>query len=172
MYAFVALLWAPDDPEATAAAAQWARRLTAAPGPWEKLLTSEGVVVFAQPPTDPGLRCYVLPEQAGIVLGQLFSADFSKASLAAIDQIDERAGREIVRTGGRHLVRNYWGGYVAVFADRQAGCAYVMRDCSGKIPCYYRRACGVTIVFSDTNDLTPFELSEGTVDWSYLAAFI
>jgi hypothetical protein len=45
MYAFVALLWAPDDPKATATATQWAQRLTVAPGPWEQLLTSEGAIV-------------------------------------------------------------------------------------------------------------------------------
>jgi asparagine synthase (glutamine-hydrolysing) len=172
MYAFVALLWASDDPKATATATQWAQRLTVAPGPWEQLLTSEGAIVLAQPPTDPGLRHYMLPEKGGIVLGQLFSADLSKASADSIDQIDARAAREIVRTGGRHLVRNYWGGYVAVLADHQAGCAYVIRDCSGKIPCYYRRARDVTIVFSDTNDLAPLELPAPMVDWSYLAAFI
>jgi asparagine synthase (glutamine-hydrolysing) len=172
MYAFVALLWAPDDPTATATATQWAQRLTVASGSWENLLTTEGAIVFAQPPTDPGLRRYMLPERAGIVLGQLFSADLSKARADSIDRIDEPAAREIVRTGGRYLVRNYWGGYVAVIADRQAGCAYVIRDCSGKIPCYYRRARDVTIVFSDGNDLAPFGLPEPTVDWSYLAAFI
>ena len=172
MYAFVALLWPSDDPEATATATQWAQRLTVAPGPWENILTTEGALVFAQPPTDPGLQRYVLPEKAGIVLGQLFSANLSKASVDPIDRIDERAAREIVRTGGHHLVRNYWGGYVAVLADRQAGCAYVIRDCSGKIPCYYRRVRDVTIVFSDVNDLAPFELPAPMVDWSYLAAFI
>src|SRR6478672_11014840 len=102
MYAFVALLWAFDDPKATATARQWAQRLTGA-GPWESLLTTEGALVFAQSPTDPGLRRYVLPEKTGLVLGQLFSANLSKASMDPIDQIDERTAREIVRTGGRHL---------------------------------------------------------------------
>jgi asparagine synthase (glutamine-hydrolysing) len=106
------------------------------------------------------------------VLGQLFSANLSKTSLDSIDRLDERATEEIIRTGGRHLVRNYWGAYVAVLADRQAECAYVIRDCSGKIPCYYRRYRDVTIVFSDTNDLATLELPGPTVDWSYLAAFI
>ena len=172
MYAFVALLWAPDDPKATAAATQWAQRLNGVPGPWENLLASAGAMVFAQPPTGPGLGRYVLAEGAGVVLGQLFSADLSKASVGAIDQVEERDAREIVRTGGRHLVRNYWGSYIAVLADRQAGCGYVIRDCSGKIPCYYRRARDVTIVFSDPNDLAPLELPGTRLDWSYLAAFI
>jgi len=172
MYAFIALLWSHRDRRAAATATGWAQRLTVSPEPWENLLTTEGVIVFAQPRTDPATRSYTLPEQSGIVLGQLFSADLSKASLDSTDRIDERAAREIVKTGGRHLIRNYWGAYVAVLADRRAECAYVIRDCSGKFPCYYRRVGDVTIVFSDTNDLTPLELPQPTVDWSYLAAFI
>ncbi|HEY6926607.1 MAG TPA: asparagine synthase-related protein [Steroidobacteraceae bacterium] len=172
MYAFVALLWAPDDPGATATATQWAHRLARASKGWESLLTTKGIIVLAQPPTDPGLHPYVLPEKAGIVLGQLFSANLSRPSLAPIDQIDARAAQDIARTGGQHLVRNYWGAYIAVLADPQRQCAYVIRDCSGKLPCYYRRHQDVTIVFSDTNDLSPLELPATTPNWNYLAAFI
>src|SRR4051812_42712492 len=106
MYAFVAMLWAPGDRKAAATATGWAQRLTVSPGPWENLLTTDGAIVLAQPPTDRALRRYELPEETGIVLGQLFSADLSKASLDSIEHIDERAAREIVKTGGRHLIRN------------------------------------------------------------------
>jgi asparagine synthase (glutamine-hydrolysing) len=172
MYPFVALLWDADDPEATATAGQWAQQLCRASVPWENLLISDGLTVFATPPADPSLRRYVLPQHSGVVLGKLFSANLSKASLDSIDEIDELAASEIIRTGGQHLVRNFWGGYVALLADRQARCGYVIRDSSGKIPCYYRRFGDVTVVFSDINDLTPLELPEPTVNWKYLAAFI
>jgi len=172
MYHFVALLWSADDPAAKAAAAQLEERLLQGSVRWENLLTTDGIMVFALPPADPSLRSYVLAEDSGVVLGKLFSADLSKPSLDSIDQIDVRATREIVKTGGRHLVRNFWGGYVALLADRQARCGYAIRDCSGKIPCYYRRFQDVTIFFADVNDLAPLELPEPTVNWKYLAAFI
>ena len=172
MYHFVALLWSADDPAATAAAVQLEQRLRRATVAWENLLTTDGVIVFAQPPTDPSLRSYMLSQEAGVVLGRLFSADLSKRSLDSIEQIDERATREIVRTGGQHLVRNFWGGYVALLVDRQTRCAYAIRDCSGKIPCYYRKFRDVTIVFADVNDLASLELPEPTPNWQYLAAFI
>src|SRR5580698_6718536 len=140
--------------------------------PWENLATTEGLSVFALPPTDPSLRSYVLPGQAGVVLGKLFSADFSKAELDCVEQIDASATGEILRTGGGHLVRHFWGGYVALLADSQAGCGYALRDCSGKIPCYYRRFRDVTIVFADVGDLAALELPAPTVNWGYLAAFI
>jgi asparagine synthase (glutamine-hydrolysing) len=172
MYHFVGLLWSADDPAAKQEAAQLVERMRGAPPGWENLLTSDGISVFAAPPTDPTLRPYVLPQGMGVVLGKLFSADLSKPSLAAIEKIDEHAAREAVRTGGQHLVRNFWGGYVALLTDRDTRCGYALRDCSGKIPCYYRRFRDVTIVFADVNDLTPLELPAPAVNWEYLAAFI
>jgi len=172
MYPFVALLWSSDDPAAREEATQLQQRMRRSPMHWDNLLTADGISVFALPPADPSLRTYVLPEEAGVVLGQLFSADLSKPYLDAIEQIDERATQEIIRTGGLHLVRNFWGGYVALLTDRRAGCGYAIRDCSGKIPCYSRRFRDVTIVFADVNDLAPLELPAAAVNWEYLAAFI
>ncbi|HKT73092.1 MAG TPA: asparagine synthetase B family protein [Steroidobacteraceae bacterium] len=168
MYHFVALLWDADDPAAADGAAELERRLRRAAVPWEGLLKNAGMSVFALPPPDPALRAYVLPRQTGVVLGRLFPADLSKAS----EQIDDRTAQEVIRTAGQHLVENFWGAYVAFLSDRQARRAYALRDCSGKIPCYYTQFRGVTVLFADLNDLSPLELPAPTVNWQYLAAFI
>lgn len=172
MYPFVALLWNVADPAAREEAARLGQRLSHSCVPWESLLQTPGASVFALAPTDPSLRPYVLPREAGVVLGKLFPANLSKATLSPIEQIDERAAREMVATGGEHLVRNFWGGYVAVLSDPAARCAYAIRDASGKIPCYYQQFRGVTIVFADVNDLAPLGLPAPSVNWQYLAAFI
>jgi asparagine synthase (glutamine-hydrolysing) len=169
MYHFVALLWGADDPAAREEAAQLRQRLRRSTVPWEGLLTTDGLSVFALPPADPNLRAHVLPGSAGVVLGKLFSADLSRTNSNAIGQ---RTADEIVRTGGQHLTRNFWGSYVALIADRQARCGYALRDCSGKIPCYFLRFRDVTVVFADLSDLAPLELPAPTVNWEYLAAFI
>jgi asparagine synthase (glutamine-hydrolysing) len=172
MYHFVALVWSADDPAARQEAAQLEQKMRRASVPWENLLTTEGLSVFALPPADPTLRSYVLPARAGVVLGKLFSGDLAKENLDCVEQIDARATGEILRTGGRHLVRNFWGGYVALLNDSQARCGYALRDCSGKIPCYYRRFRNVTIVFADVGDLAALELPAPALNWEYLAAFI
>ena len=172
MYHFVALLWSADDSTAREEAAQWGQRLRRSSVLWENLLDTEGASVFALAPSDQSLRPYVLPGETGVVLGKLFSADLAAANLDSVEQIDERAAREMVATAGQHLIRNYWGGYVAVLADPLARCGYAIRDCSGKIPCYYRRFRDVTLVFADLNDLASLELPAPSPNWEYLAAFI
>ena len=74
MYPFLALLWSVDDPAARAEAAQLEQKVRRASVPWENLATTDGISVFALPPTEPSLRSYVLPGKAGVVLGKLFSA--------------------------------------------------------------------------------------------------
>jgi len=172
MYHFVALLWDAEDPQARAVATQMDQRLRLASVPWESQLSTDGMSVFALPPADPGLRSYVLPDQAGVVLGRLFTADLSKAHFARDGHVDTWATREIVRTAGQHLVRNFWGGYVALLRDRESRRSYAIRDCSGKLPCYFVRVSEVTIVFADSADLAPLGLPAFSIDWGYLAAFI
>jgi len=169
MYHFVALLWNAEDPAARDAAAQLAEKLRRAEMPWKCHVSVEGVCVFALPPSDPALLSYILPGKTGVVLGRLFTMDLSNPHLAPGGGIDEG---EIARTAGEHLIRNFWGGYVAFLRNQETRSAYVIRDCSGTIPCYYTEYGKVTVVFADVADLAPLELPAFTVNWEYLAAFI
>jgi asparagine synthase (glutamine-hydrolysing) len=172
MYHFVALLWDAEDPQARAVATHLDQKLRLAAGPWESQLSGDGMRVFALAPADPGLRAYILPDETGVVLGRLFTADLSSPHFGRDVQVDKWATHEIVRTAGQHLVRNFWGGYVALLRDRDSRRSYAIRDCSGKLPCFYTRFRDVTILFADIADLAPLELSPFTVNWEYLAAFI
>lgn len=172
MYHFVALLWSTDDVTAREEAAQLEQRLRRSAAAWERHLSADGICVFALPPVDPVLRPYVLPGNAGVVLGKLFTKACPGTCPDPIRRLDERTSREIVRTQGQHLVQNFWGGYVALLHDSEARCGYALRDASGKVPCYYTQSAGVTIVFADVNDLAPLRLPAFSVNWHYLAAFI
>jgi len=113
----------------------------------------------------------MLPDDAGVVLGRLFKADLSSPHLPRDGHVEESASREIIRTAGQHLISNFWGGYIALLRDREGRRSYAIRDCSGKLPCYYTRFRNVTILFADVADLAPLELPPFTVNWEYLAAF-
>ncbi|PAL24285.1 asparagine synthase-related protein [Sphingopyxis sp. GW247-27LB] len=61
-------------------------------------------------------------------------------------------------TGGRSLLRDFWGGYLLIQADGE-GRAMILRDPSGARPCYYRRdsdgvtlASDITALASPAND--------------------
>jgi len=168
MYHFIAFAWNWEDHSAREAALRLSGKLSA---PWCNLLSTEGLSVYCVPPTEPGLRSYVLPPATGVVLGKLFTTDLGKTCLSIDSEPTDRLADEIVRTGGRALIRNYWGGYVALWRDF-AGHLQIVRDASGKIPCYYTRIAGITVVFSNLADLAPLRLPEFTVNWQYLAAFI
>jgi len=172
MYHFVALFWNREDPAARERAAQLDQKLHRSPLPWEHQLSTDGLSVSALAPSDPGLRSYVLPGDAGVVLGRLFTGDLSNPHLAPCNQFDQGATAEIVRSAGKQLLRSFWGGYVALLRDPERRCAYVIRDCSGKIPCYYTQSGDITIAFADIVDLEPLQLPAFTVNWEYLAAFI
>ncbi|MBS0422005.1 MAG: hypothetical protein JSR66_30145 [Proteobacteria bacterium] len=61
---------------------------------------------------------------------------------------------------------------MALLKDSEKRQSYAIRDCSGKLPCYYTRHHDVTILFADVADLAPLQLSPFTINWEYLAAFI
>jgi asparagine synthase (glutamine-hydrolysing) len=48
----------------------------------------------------------------------------------------------------------------------------VIRDCSGKIPCYRTRVFEIDIVFSDINDLALLDAVDFAINWEYIAAFM
>ena len=172
MYHFIALLWNAEDPGARESAVQLNQRLHRSERSWQCQLSTEGMSVFTLPPRESSLRSYVLPGDAGVVVGRLFSADLSHPHLAGDANLDECTTREILRTAGRHLIEKFWGGYVALLQDRARHCAYVIRDCSGKIPCYNVQSGSIAVLFADIADLAPLELPAFTVNWGYLAAFI
>jgi asparagine synthase (glutamine-hydrolysing) len=172
MYHFVGMLWNAEDPAARAAAAQLGEKLRRSESPWKCHLSADGMSVFALPPSDPALRPYILPSETGVVLGRLFNTDLSNPHLPPGGQLDEGATRQIAGTAGQHLIRTFWGGYVALLRDHHGSCAYVIRDCSGKMPCYYTQFGDITLVFADVADLAPLGLPAFTVNWEYLAAFI
>jgi len=69
------------------------------------------------------------------------------------------------------LLDDFWGGYVAFLNDR-SGVHYVLRDCSGKVPCYTFAYRGVTIATSDIGVLADLDLPAFSLNARYIAGFI
>ncbi|MDP9013238.1 MAG: asparagine synthase C-terminal domain-containing protein [Pseudomonadota bacterium] len=78
----------------------------------------------------------------------------------------------IVETKGRHLMTAFWGGYIALFNNRAGTEHYVLRDCSGKIPCYSIGCGDITILTSNIEDLSGLPLPRFSINTRYLAGFV
>ena len=138
---------------------------------WKLLPGGAGIFLFHLPPAGRSVRAIELPAGSGAILGTLFPKDLETSPRDWNPVIDERLAREIVRTRGRHLIDNYWGGYVAFFNDHGAR-HYVLRDSSGKIPCYAITHGDMSVLTSNVEDLSGLELPRFSINTRYLAGFV
>jgi asparagine synthase (glutamine-hydrolysing) len=129
-------------------------------------------MVYEQTPRESALRTYVLPDSSGVVLGRLFPANLDAIYRNWTPSIDTAEASRIIESRAREFSRSYWGNYVAFFRDRSSACSFVVRDCSGRIPCYRFTHNGVHVVFSDIADVHCLDLPQMSVNLKYLAAFV
>src|SRR5258708_20150605 len=59
-----------------------------------------------------------------------------------------------------------------MFRDSAGTHCQLLRDCSGKLPCYRIQRDGVHVLFSDVADLQMLGMSNFDIDWQFLSAFI
>ena len=172
MYKYIAMIWNPEDRCALDRAAQLCDQVADSLPEWSCRLQAPGTAVFDLSSEQGGLTAYVLPKQAGVIFGRLFSLDASVQSPIDVTGIVERTALLFASTSGRHLVENFWGSYVAILRDWVSGKRLVIRDCSGKIPCYTTSADGIDVVFSDVQDLDRLSIGPFSINWEYVAAFL
>ncbi len=172
MYHYVALIWNPHDPRASRSAAELGCALEHAAPNWTATFASEGMRVYTESPRTADLRPYRLPESRGVILGRLFPAESSELAPGWKPVFTVRAATLYLETAGRQLTTDYWGAYVAFLTSPATGHGAVVRDPSGKIPCYTLRHAEVQILFSDLGDLAALPLPPFTLNLRYLAAFI
>ena len=109
-----------------------------------RAIVSAEAVTFAKPGFDVLVHGEaVQPLGAdGLLMGTLF-----KRGCARPLKLDQNEQAAAVASGGDTLVRQYWGAYVAVIADRDCSTIHVVRAPLGDLPCYWTRV-GATLVFA------------------------
>lgn len=161
MFRYVAFVWNEADPNARLAANRSAGRLSPH---WTRALRQNGLLVYYTG-SKPGLsRPYPLQQNRGVVLGRLFHGT------APVGAFDAHAGERILVSGGRHLIGEYWGRYVAFLHDPDSGTTKVLRDPSVGLPCLNARHEGVELFFSCMEDILALGVGPFTVHWPYLTA--
>jgi asparagine synthase (glutamine-hydrolysing) len=172
MYPFITLLWDPSDLEAHAAAGRLFACISRGLAKYHSALRTDGFVVLHEPPQDDAMRAYFLPSRSGVIVGRVFPSDLHGWTPGWSWLPSEREADEIIGSKGRWLTQRMWGGYIAFLRDPRGTDAWVIRDCSGKLPCYRTRRFRVDILFSDPADLCALGLISSSIDWNYVCHFL
>lgn len=172
MYRYLALIWEPANGATNAAVAGIIDRILGLQGSWAEVVRGRGMAIYGLAGEAEDLQPYILENDAGVIVGRLFRRGPCDPCAARIASIDADTSREIVRTRGHHLITNFWGCYVAFIADDASACRYVLRDCSGRLPCYFANTCGAQLFFSDGMDVAQLGILDGSINLPYIAAFL
>lgn len=172
MFRYVGIAWDDSRPTDSARGRQlglhWQSRLG-----WEAVLHGAGLQVFATG-TRPGVNgVHPVQRDRGVVLGKLFRrSDLASPPTTNVGLTSSDEAR-ILETGGRALVRDFWGRYVA-FLQTPSGSTCVLRDPSGTLPCFLIRHEGLTAVFSWLEDALELLAQVGPprVNWDALEAHL
>jgi asparagine synthase (glutamine-hydrolysing) len=172
MYSYAAFIRSAANPGANDAARPLTDRFRNAHPEWLSLNTGKGLSVFHRPPPGRSAGAITLPGDRGAILGTLFPKDLETSPRNWRPVIHETLAEDIVRSRGRRLLDELWGGYVAFLSDRGGAVHCVLRDCSGKVPCYTLTHRGVIIVTSDIGLLAGLDLPPFSLNARYVAGFI
>jgi len=172
MFRYVAFVWNDQDPTLREAARALLQRHSAAGQDWRVALRGSGIEVRYAGADSSSCAAYLLAENGGVVLGNLFARSHEGVSKAVPTAIGEGESRVMLDTNGRHLIESFWGRYVAFLHDPQARASWIVRDPSGGLPCYLMRCRGVDVYFSWIDDIGPLLDAPLEVNWPYLIATV
>ncbi|MGE4036006.1 MAG: asparagine synthase-related protein [Parvularculaceae bacterium] len=134
------------------------RQLPAALAEFRLILKSQRLAVFAA----PDARITVLPDGAGVIIGELFHRNGNMQGAP----LDRASAARIVESRGTGLIEDYWGEYVAFLALPEE---LILRDPSGAIPCYRSEVGETAYFYSDIEILLQRGILDPSISWDDLA---
>ncbi len=170
MHRYFIFCWNADNRQCTARVEQLELALLAAPETWAVAFRATGVLVAHRPSGRETADLHLLADGRGLVLGSLFHRECQVGGRPSDVNFGEPETDRIVISCGRHLVRHYWGSYIAIIYDSKARSFGLLRDPTANLPCYRANWSGVHVFFSDMADLKHFIPISLSVNWNHLAA--
>jgi asparagine synthase (glutamine-hydrolysing) len=142
------------------------QRLLRLPGRWERVLSADGLWVFCTRDRNAPATHNVLTPQAGVIVGTLFKRCTPSATAPAVFSASET--RAILDSRGARLIESYWGRYVAFLVDSATKRRWVLKDPTGRMPCFRTDYQGIAIVFSSLHDFERLNLRALAICWPYI----
>ncbi|MFZ2028851.1 MAG: asparagine synthase-related protein [Vitreimonas sp.] len=143
---FVCLRWTPVHQEQGRRARAMSERLLQGEG-WNKLVDWRGVLVLHLP--HPGSSVSACENKYSVVFGSIFRRASDAVRVHKLSVLESLAAAE---SGGDTLVKDFWGGYVAIAIEHAHDNVHILRDPTGAQPCWYACKDDVHILFSDLRD--------------------
>lgn len=103
---------------------------------------------------------------SGWVFGHLFRRGLPSGRVTELSADEQHL---VIETAGQHLLRHYWGGYVAAITQAD-GTIHILRDPSGSMPCYVKQSGPQVRLASDLGALV--EPGSATVDFGAIVAIL
>ncbi len=173
MYKYVAFVWNKQNRQAAHEFKRIVRHLQrASASEWRCVLEQSGLVVYQSGNRRLGPRDHLLYGSRGVVLGSLFYSSDTEVADSIVSDFDDSEARKIVRSGGRLLVSDYWGSYVAFLYDKDRDRHFVFRDPSAALPCFTLKYQDIDLYFSWMPDLAECEDLPMTINWRYVAGHL
>lgn len=139
---------------------------------WKPTLQTCGLRVFTSGGGADGNGTHLLPDERGVVLGNLFRRHEGGESPVLPGPFPAGEAETILQHRGRALVTDWWGRYVA-FLRGEDGQITILRDPSGTLPCFALEHRGVHLVFSWLEDLLDLpSVGIPPIAWDRLSAHL
>jgi asparagine synthase (glutamine-hydrolysing) len=174
MFRFIGMIWNPSDQTESEASDALTQRLHEVLMDYRLVFNADGFRVLCAEIGTPGFGVQILDNNSGVLLGSIFrrSSDLTDSSPNPAATFESRDTDRIISSKGRSLISGYWGDYVAFLTDRASGTKWVVKDPTGKLPCFTTSWRQVTVVFSCLEDCVSLRCFSFTVNWTYLASKI
>lgn len=170
MFSYVALCWNRADRHQAGIATQLGARLGATSPTRLTAFSAPGLRVHCNGVRPGAKRVYVLGDGSGVVVGTLFRvARDADVDPAECDVIEAAASARIAASGGRQLISDYWGNYVAVLRDDARDRTWVLRAPAGALPCFHVLHQGIDVYFSFAEDCRALGIEGLSMNREYVA---
>lgn len=166
---FVAFVWDPQRGDLGDQVSRWIAEVKSKSAAWTDVFTQPGLAVVALKPSPATVSVVALDGDAGVVVGTLFSSGAEQAG--PVVRLKREPSSRIVASGGRELISQYWGSYVAFIRDARASLLHVIRDPCGPVSCFVTHADGIDILCAFVDDIADLSGIKLAVDWESVGAF-